>query len=410
MSRPLLLDALGATIAVFLLCGIFSLFVFKLGFMDPVHSALHHVEQEFENHVHAVTNAKTDKPYDPQIAIVDIGTADRARIGQLLNLIRLQQPAMVGVDVVFDKKNAPADTSLRNALSQLATDGKLVMASWLQVETQGEQETDTTYASEPFFRFDTTGYTNFVSGDDEGVIRHHLPLTRLKTGQESRSFAAQIVARTKPNLWKRYRLHLDDKPEGATERILFQPSNRPFLQLREEEIRPDNPNLNKLQGRIVLVGALSDVTDAYGAEDVHRVPVADTPRMSGLTIHAHILAMMLGGSYPRNAPSGLLWALSFLLCWMLMVFFIWVFQHQHRFFHLIFKSVQFVVAALIVGVSMFLFHYGNIEMQTLPLIVPIALSVDVLYFYESFARWLSGKKRFTRFIPYKTYFDDAHAH
>lgn len=404
MSRSLLLDALGATIAVFVLCGLLSLFVFQLGFMDPVHSAMHHVEQELENHVHAVTNAQTTKPYDPQIAIVDIGTADRARMGQLLDLIRQQQPAMVGVDVVFDKKNAPADTGLSNALSRLATDRKLVMASWLQVETH------TWYASDTLFRFGAMGYTNFVSAEDEGVVRHHLPMT----SDNSRSFAAEIVARTKPALWNRYWEHLNKQPEGAAERILFQPENRPFLQLNEAAVRAGNPDLSKLRGRIILLGALSDVNDPYGAEDIHRVPIADTPRMSGLMIHANIIAMMLGEASPTTISRGLLWVVSFFLCWAVTMFYIWAPQQKYRLFryglHLVFKVVQLVLAAVVVGISMLLFHYGRIEMATLPLLAPVALSVDVLYIYEPFAHWLSGQKRFTRLIPYQTYFKDAHAH
>ncbi|GAB2555018.1 CHASE2 domain-containing protein [Spirosoma areae] len=403
MSRPLLIDSLGATIVVFLLCWVLKKVVFNIGFMDPVHSAMHHVEQEFDRHVHGLTRSSAG--LSPSICLINIGDADRPRIAQILNTVARYQPRVVGVDILFDRKNAPVDTSLRLALSRLNAQTKLVMVSSLSITGHKGHEHIDQHLSDAPYRFGPAGYTNFVSDE---VVQHHMPTMTLPegksgSGDEILSFAAQVIATGMPTAWERYQTRHAGIWTHTSERILYQADTSSFIYFTENEVFTNRNRLDSLRGKIVLLGSMTD------CDDWHKVPLGDDVRLSGLAIHAHIVALMLGGVYPRHVPHWLLWGLSFLLCWGLMTFFAWRFHDYHTSFHLVFKTVQFLTAALIVLVALLLFRSARLEVDTLPLLVPIALAVDVLYFYEPFAKWLS-KKRFAKRLHYKTYFTDTHAH
>lgn len=413
MSRSLVLDALFATVLAFALCGFFGcVFSLNLGFMDPVHSALHHVGEEFDNHVHASTTAPATA-FSPNVCLVDIGSADRAGIAQLLTTIARQQPRVVAVDVVFDKKNEPADARLQRVLARLAGQRKLVMASWLDVAGDKHEHTTTVYQSDPPFRLGAAGYTNFVVSGSDDVVRHVLPR---QENPAAVSFAAQTVAIAKPDIWQQYARNLEpDRPV----RIVYQPNPTPFRRFSQTQLSDTTVRLPALRDAVVLVGSMAGLDDRYVSEDVHTVPIGEGQRMAGLEIHANIVAMLLQGSYLTHVPDGVMWALSFPLCYLLMLFFINQFQQHHLTFHIVFKGVQFLTAAALVLLALLLFRYARTELNVLPLLVPVALSVDVLYFYETLARRLSawmhkqaaGGNKFAQWLNYETYFTPhAHAH
>ena len=155
---------------------------------------------------------------------------------------------------------------------------------------------------------------------------------------------------------------------------------------------------------------MSGVNDKYVAEDMHLVPLGEDVQMTGLEIHANIIAMLLDGTHLRKIADWILWLISFPICWLLMIFFAWQFQKYHIWFHIVFKTVQFITAALIVLIALLFFRFGHIELSTLPLLAPIALAVDILYFYEGFIRWFTTRSWAKKWIPHTTYFQDAHAH
>ncbi|MGF7216220.1 CHASE2 domain-containing sensor protein [Spirosoma lacussanchae] len=411
MSRSLLVDSLGATIAVFLVCGLLKLVVFSVGFLDPVHSALHHVGLEFDNHIHGQTRAPLG-PSSSSICLVDIGKANRSGIAAMLTAIERQNPRLVAVDVVFDQKKAPSDTSLQRALAQLQQQRKLVMASWLSMEGEAGHSRSELHESDAPFRLGPTGYTNFVAEESDGMVRHHLPaLPPLGDAPgDTLSFAARIVSIVAPATWQQYGNHRAAMKANEPDWILYQQDQRLFSRFDSTDLAPGSARLPELRNKIVLLGSMAGAADPYVSEDVHQVPLGDGTRLTGLEIHANILAMLLDGTHLRKIPDWVLWLVSFPLCWVLMMFFAWQFQRYHIWFHLVFKTVQFITAALIVLVALLLFRFGHIEMNTLPLLAPMALAVDVLYFYEGFARWLTKQSWLPKRIPYTTYFDDSHAH
>lgn len=412
MSRSLLLDSLGATIAVFIICGLLKLVVFNISFMDPVHSALHHVGLEFENHVHAGTLAPST-PFSPPICLVDIGSADRSQIAVLLDTIARQNPRVMAVDIVFDKKEAPTDEGLRRSLTQLAKQKKLVMASWLAIGNEETHEETSLSESDAPYQLGLSGYTNFVANESDGVVRHFLPqLGKSTAGQpDTVSFAAQVINIAAPKSWQAFQGQLQT---NYPVRILYQPDSLRFIRFTEKDITTANSRLALMRDAIVMVGSMAGLTNRYVPEDVHRVPLGENTYLTGLEVHANIVAMLLQGSYLYHIPDWVVWILSFPLCWGLMLFFVWQFQRYHLSFHLVFKTVQFTVAAIVVLLGLCLFRFAQIEVNTLPLLIPAALAVDVLYFYESFARWFSNwlpkHKKMAQFLNYETYFTNAHTH
>ena len=240
LSRPLLIDSLGATVSVFIVCWLLKQIVFNIGFMDPVHSALHHVGEEFDNLVYEQTRAPTGKAVS-SICLVDIGGASRAEIADILTAIARQEPRLVAVDVVFDKKNTPVDTSLQRALRQLQQQQKLVMASWVSIEGEKDHERIEVHESDTPYRIGPTGYTNFVTEEMKGVVRHHLPQLGLETGKkatsETLSFAARIVSMVAPETWASYGSHQAAMGHDEADWILYQKDQDQIKQVQCQ--RPD---------------------------------------------------------------------------------------------------------------------------------------------------------------------------
>lgn len=409
-NRPLLIDSLLATITVFLTCGFFKLVVFNVSFLDPVHSVLHHLSDEFENHIHAVTPA-SDQAISPPICLVDLGDADRNEIATILTTVSRQQPRLVCLDVIFDKKNQPVSVQLQAALRRLSQADRLVMASWLTISGDSHHERAVLQQAELPFRVAPVGYTNFVAQDGDIIRRLLVRYGEASVGgPDTLSFAGQVMQQVNPASWQHLQPHL---AHNTPLRILYQSDPNRFGRFTKQALLNTNAQLPAMRNAIVLVGSMAGLNDQYVAEDVHTVPLNGNTQMAGLEIHANVIAMLLQELYIRPVSAKWLWSLSFFFCWCFMALFMYWFKHHHLSFHLRFKVFQLGFAILVLLTAAALFYWAHYEIDVLPLLIPIALSVDMLYIYESFSanwlsRWLAGKNlsKIIRYQPYLTH--DAH--
>jgi hypothetical protein len=111
--------------------------------------------------------------------------------------------------------------------------------------------------------------------------------------------------------------------------------------------------------------------------------------------------MMLAGSYIDEMPFWLLLIIAFVICYIHMFFFIHYYVHRHIWFHIFFKVVQLITSFIIVGISLWLYANFNYKVETGLILIPVILSVDLLYFYDALVKWLHKK------VGYKTYYVSA---
>lgn len=407
MNKSLLRDAFIATVLVFLLYSMPSLLVAHVNFFDPVHAGIDRIKKEYENVFVDITKGKlTSNPTqaDSVIYLVNIDTLDRTGIAQLIENINRFDPKVIGIDVVFSENINQPNPRLSAALKSVSD--KLVLGSYLLTNQLGEIQEKPESSATPYL-FGVEGFANFVTLEANSTVRLFLPqfFPKNKTGSGPKykppleSFSTQIVKKFDEKSYQKFIKHRKYTTVHAPEVIVYQHQEIDYHKLQPEEFYEGNPELDELKGKIVLIGLLGDSTVA---EDKHYSPFnlnALQPDMNGLVIHANIIEMILREDYVRYAEGWVLRIVSFLVCLALMVFFIYEFVKHNLWFHLIFKLVQLMLGALSFAVGLWIFYKWQIKIDTLKLIVPIALTVDVLYFYNTFAQWLH---RQTGFV---TYFD-----
>ena len=407
LSRPLLIDSLGATLFVFLGCGLLKLIVFNSEFMDPIQSILHHVEDEFSNLVYDNTRARIGTAAS-DLCLIDVGKANRTKIAGLLNAVADQQPRLVAVDIMFDKKNMAFDTTLQRALKRLQQQQKLVMASWVSIEGKKGAERIHLQKSDVPYQMEPTGYTNFVAEEINGVVRHHLPQLKLGTGKTavSLSFAAQIVLKAAPKTWQAYERHQAAMGRHEPDWILYQNDQTIFSQLDINDLNKGSERLAELTDKIVLVGLVNGIDDPYDPGDTHLVPLGDEGRMRGLQIHANIIAMLLDGTHLHKVATWIVWLIAFPICWLLIIFLMRQSHQEDIRSMIVARIVQLGLVASIILIALLFFYFQHIELSTLPLLIPIALAADGLLFYEGLICWFSSRK----WLFYKSFFTEANVY
>ncbi|MFC5413164.1 CHASE2 domain-containing protein [Larkinella bovis] len=422
--RNLVIDAFLATMLVFAVYGTGKLFfsltqrVLSLETLNPVHDALDVVKEGYENFAHLRTHARVGShPVLP--ILVDMGAADRTRIAVVLDTIARHNPRVIGLDLAFDKPGVAYDSNLYGVLQRLERSGKLLRAVAYKVTLghrlrQYERPLSKSVLpiTENRYQIGPQGYADFSLNKSEDMVRHFTPWSQGDT-----SFAGQLVARYDPKAWQRFIRHRHGQEDNEDERILYQPPGVVTDTLHERDFTPGNPRLIKLRDALVLVGSMAGYQNLYTNEDIHPVPTGNGA-LSGLEINAHIVAMLLNDSYPTRGSVGWQLVLSFLLCWALIVVFI--FYHHYKWFNELFKVSQLLVAAIILFASFIAFIRYRLEIDPLLFIVPVALSVDVLYFYEKLSKrlqnWVSTnsffqalqRKSYFPTIRYTSSFNDDH--
>jgi CHASE2 domain-containing sensor protein len=404
MNKILLKDAFFATLSVFIIMLILKKLLFlNFGFLDPVHAAVHHVKSEFENLITDVGSGKiANTTQNAEIYLVNLDTLGRAEIAKVVRRVEKWSPKVIGIDAVFDDPLAKPDSSLSNALRGVSN--KLVTGTSYSVNRKGEIVENPQQSDSPY-KWGTEGYTNFVSASSNEVVRSFLPMKfeYSKTNEESilPSFAAAIVKKYDPNKFGSFIKHRKGVDTSAPEVIVYSRSNSQYSVAKAGDILNDSLSFSEFKDKIVLLGYVGN------REDLHYSsfnPNGNSPDMNGVIIHANIIEMILNASYMKRADTSLVLVISFMICFLMMIFFIIQFVKYHLWFHIVFKLVQLLSSIFIFIAGLVIFHVFHLQIQVLLIITPIALAVDVLYFYDSIVQWLH--KRY----GYKTYFLSSHRH
>ena len=257
--------------------------------------------------------------------------------------------------------------------------------------------------SNPFFlQKATTGFTNFIAGHKEKTIRHFI---KQESWHETNytSFPVLAINSYNPEVYKSF-----ISRSKKVEIINYKGDMDHYIVFDVNDIVPGNRLLSIVKDKIVLMGFLGPDIHTKVFEDIHFTPMnpeysgKSFPDTYGVVIHANIISMILSGKYISSMSLWFVYAISFILCYLHMYFFIRYFIHRHVWYHLFAKVVQLLTSIIIVGISVWLFAKHNYQIKTVLIILPIILSIDLLYIYDGLVKTLN------RLYGYKTIFLTKH--
>lgn len=406
MRKTLFRDAFLATLLVFFVFNLPALLVANIPFLEPLHSTFKRIQKEYEHVFPDLTQSGRSArrlEADTLIYLVNIDTLDRTGIAKLIKNIHQYDPKVIGIDVVFNGRNIPFNLPLATALEAAAD--KSVMGTYLLTNPHGglleqPERTDSAYL------FGKEGFANLVTRDAKSTVRLFLPQFYPDYTNESHndsvrtqeSFSTQIVKKFDAASYEKFITHRQAASIHSPEIIVYQRQEKGYRKFQPTDFYEGNPELKRLKGKIVLIGLLGDSTVL---EDKHYSPFgshSQPPDMNGLVIHANIIEMILRHDYVRHAENWVLNLVSFTLCFLLMSFFMYEFVKQQLRFHFLFRLVQLVLVLIAFGIGLWIFDTWQIKIDTLKIIGPIVLLVDILYIYKTLALWLHKS------YDYQTYF------
>jgi CHASE2 domain-containing sensor protein len=387
-------DVFFATLFTFAGLFLLKLIFFNSHYLDPISKAIE--DFQFTDLYYSKLQQDNASEVNKDIVLVNIGTNDRAGIAQQLNVIYSFKPKAVGLDVTFAELKDPyGDSLLKKSLARFEN---LVLTENIEY---GEVDKTTIISSHPYFEVEKkSGFGNFLAHENK-VIRYFSPYFKKNQPEEQKSFAASLAELTDSGAFSR----LNERNKQA-EVIHYRRQH--FVKLDHDEIHSDNPALGMLKDKTVLIGYMGDHLGQFTLEDLHLTPLNSSfgghsiPDMYGVEIHAQILSMILQENYINHLPQWAILLFSFLITLLHMYLFLYFYVKQHIWFHLVAKAAQLLSFGIIVVASLLAYHFLHWKAEPAYLLVAVALSVDMLYFYDGLVRWLHKK------FGYNTYFNEGH--
>lgn len=384
-------DSLLVVVLVLLLIGILK--------FNPVNFNVFNLKEawrDFELTDLYFSKIKAHHVQDTAVAIVDIDTLGRGSIAKVIQQLNESGAAVIAVDAYFSEPGSRDDDSALWAAFANAHD-KLILAGYY---VEAEDRTAVWHTSHERFGLHTTGHINLVGDNEKGTtIRYFRPAL---FGQHALSVEA-------------VQKYDEQKADAALKRgkeyelINYIGGIDQFTHISGMELLKD-PSLGELlKGKIVLLGYAGRIGEKNSLEDAHFTPMntaiggRSLPDTYGVVIHANIISMMLRGDYLNKVSTPVNFLVAFVVGLLHVLAYVYFFVQRHKWFHLVAKISQLVTSILLMFVTVMLMGWGLKFEPTLTLVL-ILLSVDVLYFYEPAASYL------TRKLGYESYFSSHHHH
>ena len=390
----LLVESFLATVLVFCVLGIFSIFPYDIKFLNPIKILM----KDFKyTDIYYSKLADKDKPVNSEIVLVNIGNLDRGGIAATLNGLQQAEPAVIGVDVMFyGRKDTLSDLFLREELSRPNVVATCIL--------HAEEYPPTILTSNGFFGDLNYAYANLVAGDSlNSTIREIMPF--YDDGEYyAEAFTSKILEMYDSSAFSEL-----ERRGNEIEIINYYGTYKQFVDYEGEQIIFGEFDPASVKDKIVLLGYMGNyVGDASNLEDFkytplnHEVVGKSIPDMHGLTIHANILTMYMHRQYIDKMHTAGSFLMDFLICYVHVVLFMFLFVKLHLWYHLWAKLIQFFTAVVLIYILFYFYEMHHYLINATLILITILISVDVLYLYETLAVVVYKK------FGYKSYFIHEH--
>lgn len=342
---------LGVCAVTFAMLWLLKTLTFSLDILNPVADAMENFSAAdifFE-----IQHSGSEPEISDIITIVDMTELhDRGDIAMLFEEINMNDPLLVGVDLIFE---GVKDNHLGNELLEGATMGlsdKTIFSTKL-IEYNGEQE-EFTGKVQSYFANDlgiTEAYTN-LKNDMTGALVREFSTKQTYNGEEMLSFPAKLAATFDESLYSR-----------GNEDLLINYRNVEFPVVKWDEIAQKS---DLIEGHIVLVGTMTE------EQDMHMTPLG---KMPGLKVQAFSLLTLLEHKDIRKIPLWLTLVIAFIACYILELCFFasnrYIDNHPKSAFLTFAKeseltklAMQFIFILVTCWISFMLFINNNILLES----------------------------------------------
>ncbi|MCU0418213.1 MAG: CHASE2 domain-containing protein [Cyclobacteriaceae bacterium] len=351
---------------------------------DPISQAL----SDFELTDYAFSNLRPDPLVDQRIVVVNIGPLPRMGLAQQISLISQYKPKAIGLDVYVGCEGGLRDSI--NCRPLLDTLGNLMLSNAIQeagnvvIVSKLLQKKSTIkaglynvldsvqYADDIFTNHAHNAFANLITNadyqDDVKLCRSYMP-SYVIDGKTHYAFATQLammydsaktqrfLARAKREELINYRgnievqaIKLDVDREKKTST-----TNYPvyFYAVDVDQLARGEVLGELFTNSIVLLGYLGDYFGDPAWEDKYFTPLNKkvagraNPDMFGVVVHANIIAMILNEDYVDELAEWQKYAISIVLCFLTVLFFIYLDTHYQRWFDAASVGVQILQLILI---------------------------------------------------------------
>ena len=394
-------DTMLATVWVFIFIVLLGKIPLNLGVLNPLKLGLKDFDFNDVYYSHVGNEQKND--IDKNIAVINIGTADREGIAMLIDKAASYAPKVMGLDVLLSGERDPMkDSLLREVINR---NKNLVLAVKYQEDSSGKL-----IGGDNFFKTDSSlfGYVNFPYNSETETIRYYYPFK--KDAHDKNlilpSFTSAILKQYDSNAYKRVAKMVDKKVTIVYSRKVTE-KKKQYLVIEPESLLTDQVDSSALKDKIVLF-AYATPFNPMDIEDKKFTPMNEKyagksiPDMNGIIIHANIISMVMEDNFIKKVPFWGNLLLAIIVCWLHMSFFIHYYLESHIWFHLAAKIAQVLSAIFFIWLGIEIYTRYHVKVDMKMSLVTIALAVDVIYFYEAWAVWMHRK------FGYNTVFKPHH--
>lgn len=370
-------DTLLCTILTYIVSGLFLLLFINLSVLDPFYKAFK--DFSFTDIYYSKKFYKDSRVSD--IILVNVQQQDRYTIAQTIDKVALQNPKVIGLDMVFkDRKQHFIDSILKTTL-----------AKHNNIVTSYYSEADSIIRNDAYFisDFDIEGYINVNLSNQDAVIRDFVGVDPNK--ENAYSFATQ-VALTSGEFSIENASHYQERIP-----INYIGNKETFLSFDMDEILASE-TIPAMNDAIVLFGYLGTPTgNEFDIEDRHFTPLnpkfagRSTPDMFGVVIHANIVNMLTQANFITKVPKSFIYIFAFIISFFAIMYGIKLYKRSNLAYDILIKLVQLTLSIMLLYLALLLLKQ-NIYVFITPILVLTLFGLEMINFYAYLIDYL--KKRF----------------
>lgn len=351
-----------------------------------------------------------DPVADENVVLVNVGLEPRAGIAILLDSISKYDPAVIGVDLIFDylKEDTLGDIMLSEALGRVEN---LVMVNKLSYSSQNYTDIqDSVEWSHPFFTYNAVPafanlYTDADVQEDLKMCREFPPQLDLKDGSNHLSFGVTLASYLAPGNAEEF-LARGNEVEVINYRgnVLDYGATKfgnKYFALDVWDVYNGNFYSDIIKDKIVIFCFLGEeLGDRENFEDKFFTPLNEVyigrafPDMYGGVIHANIVSMILNKDYIFYLSELQKYTIMILGLFINIMMFSWIYKKLPKWYDGITKVIQLIEFVGIVYIMVYMMDYYSLKLDLTLLLFAVALSGDGLeVFYGVVKNSLSKEGR-----------------
>lgn len=309
-------DSFILTIVVFAIIKYFTVYQ-NLDFLNPFINTM----EDFNPSDLVFSQIRNDGRYglDTNVVLVNIGYLPRNGIAKQIEIINEYEPKAIGIDSFFRAlRDESVDEQLRNAF--MMTD-KLVLASKIHFSYSKGDFDSVSYSNNYFLENAETGFANIIE-ELAGKTYKEMSLEEIQEKNEKfiksvRYIMPKSEIEGNQHLFLGVKLAQQLAPEkverflnrnNEIEIVNFTRNTDKYITFDVKDIFERHPDLERIKGKIVLMGFLGPDLNTLVNEDIFHTPLNPQllgktfPDMYGVVIHANVISMIMNESYFYTLP------------------------------------------------------------------------------------------------------------